>query len=139
MISPNFFVSALKQLIPNKSFYYVGDIGNEKSFYEKFNVIVGSDEIGSAILSNNRDDFGITWEQVSDKIAELKDAEPMRLLREERNRKIVETDWWVLPDRSASQEQKDYRQALRDLPSTASPKLDDDGNLTNVTWPTKPS
>tara|TARA_Y100000034_G_C6805349_1_gene361586 strand:- start:47 stop:466 length:420 start_codon:yes stop_codon:yes gene_type:complete len=139
MISPNFFVSALKQLIPNKSFYYVGDIVNEKSFYEKFNVIVGSDEIGSAILSNNRDDFGITWEQVSDKIAELKDAEPMRLLREERNRKIVETDWWVLPDRSASQEQKDYRQALRDLPSTASPKLDDDGNLTNVTWPTKPS
>ena len=67
------------------------------------------------------------------------EAEPMRLLREERNRRIAETDWWVLPDRTASQEKKDYRQALRDLPSTASPKLDEQGNLTNVTWPTKPT
>ena len=62
----------------------------------------------------------------------------MRLLREERNRRIAETDWWVLPDRTASQEQKDYRQALRDLPSTASPKIEN-GVLTNVTWPTKPT
>ena len=38
-----------------------------------------------------------------------------------------------------SQAQKDYRQALRDLPSTAKPKLDENGQLTNVTWPTKPT
>jgi hypothetical protein len=31
-----------------------------------------------------------------------------------------------------------YRAALRNLPATASPKLDSDGKLTNVTWPTKP-
>jgi len=37
-----------------------------------------------------------------------------------------------------TQEQKDYRKALRDLPSTASPELDEDGNLTGVTWPTNP-
>ena len=66
------------------------------------------------------------------------EAEPMRLLREERNLRIVETDWWMLSDRTATQEQKDYRQALRDLPSTTEPKLDENGNLTNVTWPTKP-
>ena len=79
-----------------------------------------------------------TDEEISNKVNEIVNAEPMRLLREERNRRIAETDWWVLPDRTASQEQKDYRQALRDLPSTASPKLDKQGNLTNVTWPTKP-
>ena len=79
-----------------------------------------------------------TDEEIQKKLAELKDAEPMRLLREERNRKLQETDWWVLPDRTASQEQKNYRQSLRDLPSTASPKLDDNGQLTNVTWPIKP-
>ena len=73
------------------------------------------------------------------KLTELRAAEPMRLLRQERNRRIAETDWWVLPDRTASQEQKDYRQALRDLPSTAEPQLDDNGQLTNVTWPTKPT
>ena len=38
-----------------------------------------------------------------------------------------------------TQEQKDYRQALRDLPSnTSNPKIDENGNLTGVTWPTKP-
>ena len=80
-----------------------------------------------------------TEKEINDKIAELNAAEPMRLLREKRNRRIAETDWWVLPDRTASQEQKDYRQALRDLPSTTEPQLDEQGNLTNVTWPTKPT
>ena len=80
----------------------------------------------------------IDTDAVNEKEIELRAAEPMRLLRQERNRKIAETDWWVLPDRTASQEQKDYRQALRDLPSSASPTLDQNGQLTNVTWPTKP-
>ena len=75
---------------------------------------------------------------VAEKILQLKNEEPMRLLREERDRRIAETDWWVLPDRTASQEQKDYRQALRDLPSTTSPKIEN-GQLINVTWPTKPT
>jgi len=38
-----------------------------------------------------------------------------------------------------SNDRKTYRQALRDLPSSADPKLDSDNYLTNVTWPTKPS
>ena len=79
-----------------------------------------------------------TDEEINSKVKELENAEPMRLLREERNQKLLETDWWVMPDRTASQEQKDYRQALRDLPSTAEPQLDENGQLTNVTWPTKP-
>ena len=79
-----------------------------------------------------------TDEEINSKVEELRNAEPLRLLREERNQKLSETDWWVLPDRTASKEQKDYRQALRDLPSTASPTLDENGQLTNVTWPTKP-
>ena len=79
-----------------------------------------------------------TEEVLSAKLKELGVAEPMRLLREERNRRIAETDWWAMSDRTISQEQKDYRQALRDLPSTASPTLDENDQLTNVTWPTKP-
>lgn len=65
-------------------------------------------------------------------------AEPMRLLREERNLKLAETDWWCCSDQTPTQAQLDYRTALRDLPATASPSLDENGNLTNVTWPTKP-
>ena len=78
--------------------------------------------------------------EVEAKIAELKAAEPMRLLREERDRLIAETDWWVLPDRTPTDEQLAYRQALRDLPDTAIPVLDSSNRLgiSGVTWPTKP-
>ena len=79
-----------------------------------------------------------TEEEIQAKLDELKKTEPMRLLRKERNRRLQETDWWAGKDVTMSQARKDYRQALRDLPSTASPTLDKQGNLTNVTWPTKP-
>ena len=66
------------------------------------------------------------------------DAEPMYRLRCQRNVKLSGTDWWASSDLTMTQEQKDYRKALRDLPSTTSPELDEDGNLTGVTWPTNP-
>jgi len=82
-----------------------------------------------------------TDEELYNKIAELRAAKPMRLLREERNKRLQETDWWAAGDRidSMTNEQKIYRKQLRDLPSTASPELDENGQLTNVTWPTKPT
>jgi hypothetical protein len=78
--------------------------------------------------------------EVEAKAAELKAAEPMRLLRRERDRLIAETDWWVMPDRTPTDEQLAYRQALRDLPTTATPVLDGTTKLgiSGVTWPTKP-
>ena len=79
-----------------------------------------------------------TEEEIQAKIVELEVAEPMRLLREERNRLLQETDWRFRSDLTPSQEWIDYSQALRDLPSTSSPELDENGQLSNVTWPTKP-
>ena len=79
-----------------------------------------------------------TEEEIQAKIAELKAAEPMRLLRQERTRLLQETDWMALNDVVVSEEWKAYRQALRDLPANSEPQLDENGNLTNVTWPTKP-
>jgi hypothetical protein len=78
--------------------------------------------------------------EVEAKIAELKAAEPMRLLRKERDRLIAETDWWVLPDRTPTDDQLAYRRALRNLPDTAIPVLDSSNRLgiSGVTWPTKP-
>ena len=80
-------------------------------------------------------------EEIQTKLAELNAAEPMRLLREERNRKLTETDWTQYRDVSLGNDSdwKTYRQALRDLPSSAEPNLDENGQLTNVTWPTKPT
>ena len=76
---------------------------------------------------------------IQSKIVELEDAEPMRLLRLERNRRLAETDWWVLPDRTPTQAQLDYRQALRDLPATAEPTLVKNGMLTKINWPEVPN
>ena len=65
----------------------------------------------------------------------------MRLLRLERNARIAETDWRASSDLTISDAWKTYRQALRDLPATASPSLDSNYelDLTSVTWPTEPS
>ena len=82
-----------------------------------------------------------TEQEVKAKIIELDNAEPMRLLRIERNKKIAETDWRVLPDQTPSDDWINYRQALRDLPASASPKLDSNYGLdfSSFTWPTEPS
>lgn len=74
------------------------------------------------------------------KVEELTLAEPQKLLRRERDKRLSETDWWAVADRDMTQAQKDYRQALRDLPSTSTPTLDDAGRLdmTSVDWPVKP-
>ena len=81
-----------------------------------------------------------TETEVNSKIAELDRAEPMRLLREERNRRIALTDWRASSDLTLSNAWKTYRKALRDLPAKATPKLNSDYqlDLTSVTWPTEP-
>ena len=84
-----------------------------------------------------------TEEEVNAKIKELETAEPIRLLREERNQRLAETDWTQGRDVSLSNDTdwKNYRQALRDLPSKSNPKLNSVGDLdmSSITWPTKPS
>ena len=70
---------------------------------------------------------------------------PMTLLREERNRLLSKSDWRVTmateTGTSLSNEWKTYRQALRDLPASSTPKLDsyNELDLTSVSWPTEPS
>ena len=76
---------------------------------------------------------------ISAELTRLNNAEPMRLLRLVRDEKLAETDWCSFSDITISYYSKTYRQALRDLPASADPKLDSDNFLTNVTWPTKPS
>ena len=92
---------------------------------------------------------GITWvsgtkpteAEVGAKIIELDTAEPMRLLRIERDKRLAACDWRASSDLTISNAWKTYRQSLRDLPASASPSLDSNGDLdlTSVTWPTEPS
>tara|TARA_Y100000389_G_scaffold118657_1_gene115824 strand:+ start:2567 stop:2935 length:369 start_codon:yes stop_codon:yes gene_type:complete len=69
---------------------------------------------------------------------------PMKQLREERDKKLFDTDYRIVadfpyPSEEVKQAWITYRQALRDLPTTATPELDSNGQLTNITWPTPPS
>jgi len=105
---------------------------------------------GAQWTLNGDDISGLEWldskqtqpteTEIYSKISELDIAEPMRLLRIERNKKIALTDWRVLPDQSPTDDWINYRQALRDLPASASPKLDSNYELdfSSFTWPTEP-
>ena len=114
-----------------------GDPENEAEFNSMFSKITGYDEEDMAVFTTDPADFGVTWAQLTAKKTELAAAEPMRVLRLERNLRIAETDWWAFQDQTMTTEQTAYRQALRDI-TTQTPALDSSGNLTGITWPTKP-
>ena len=106
-----------------------------------------------SIVNNNYD--SIVWEEtntepkptleeVNNKLDELKLLLPMEKLREERDKKLFDTDYRIVadfpyPSEEVKQAWITYRQALRDLPANSTPSLDENGNLTNVTWPIPPS
>jgi len=113
------------------SFVLRGEPTNETEFNQMFHKITGADDSGTAIESNDPSDVGVTWSQVSAKMTELENAKPMRLLREERDRRLAETDWWASSDLTMTQAQTDYRQALRDITNSYT-------SLDDVVWPTKP-
>lgn len=63
-------------------------------------------------------------------------------LRDKRDNLLLKCDWVIAKSVETGIEISDvwksYRQALRDLPATAQPQLDENGNLINVNWPEKP-
>jgi len=108
-----------------------GEPTTEDEFNEMFRKVTGADSNGSAIESSNPSDWGTTWSAVKAKADELKAAEPMKLLRAERDRRLAEVDWWASSDLKMSDKRKEYRQSLRDITEVAT-------SLDHVTWPTKP-
>ena len=108
-----------------------GEPTTEAEFNEMFRKVTGADANGSAIESSSPSDWGTDWAAVNAKQAELAAAEPMKLLRAERDRLIAETDWWASSDLTMSSDRTAYRQALRDITETYS-------SLADVVWPSKP-
>ncbi len=114
-------VRALKSLKPNKQFTWSGEEYSGLTWLES--------------------DTAPTESEIDTELTRLTNAEPMRLLRIERDERIAKTDWRASSDLTLTDAWKTYRQSLRDLPASASPSLDSNGNLdlTSVTWPTEPS
>ena len=99
---------------------------------------------------NGTDYSGLEWNdsgtaptesEINTELTRLTNAEPMRLLRIERDKLLAACDWRASSDLTLTDAWKTYRQSLRDLPASAAPKVDSDGNLdmSSVTFPTKPS
>ncbi len=126
---------AILALDPNCQFVLEGEPTDAISFNAGFRLVLGADKNNIAILSDDPDDWeraGITWGTVKIKLADLNDKEPIKLLREERNRLIAETDWWASSDLEMSLARATYRQQLRDITKTYT-------SLDDVVWPDKPN
>tara|TARA_E500000178_G_scaffold307637_1_gene320720 strand:+ start:1378 stop:1767 length:390 start_codon:yes stop_codon:yes gene_type:complete len=110
-----------------------GEPTTDAEFRQMFRKIIGTTDDNSAIESDNSADWpeGLTWDAVETKLNELNAAEPLKLLRAERDRLIALTDWWASSDLTMTAEQTTYRQALRDI-------TEDYSSLDDVVWPTKP-
>ena len=70
-------------------------------------------------------------------VTDTDDADKSRLtknkwreVRSERDRLLADTDWRATSDRTLTDNWRDYRQALRDVPNQTDPY--------NITWPTAP-
>lgn len=123
---------AILAVDPDCQFVLNGEPTDAISFNAGFRIVTGTDDNGSAILSDDPDDWGdVSWGTVKIKLGDLNAAEPLKLLREERNRRLAETDWWASSDLTITQAQIDYRQALRDITDTYQ-------SLDTVVWPVKP-
>lgn len=94
----------------------------------------------AAFAVSDGDVSTIIWDDIRPKpsIEELQTAldqvisnAAINALREERDRLISETDWWVLSDRTPTAAQLEYRQALRDITQNYN-------SLETVVWPVKP-
>ena len=109
----------------------MGAAENEVEFRQNFRKVVGVDDSGSSILSDDEADWGFTWDELAAKVSELSAGEDIFLLRMERDRLLAETDWWANSDLTMTAEQTAYRQALRDITNTYT-------SLDDVVWPTKP-
>ena len=76
----------------------------------------------------------LTAEEIAEREAYARDVLPglqLENLRQRRNKLLTETDYLALADSTLTDEMRDYRQALRDLPAnTVDPA--------NPVWPTKP-
>ena len=75
-------------------------------------------------------------EEFEAKLQELIDAQPLKDLRKERDRRLAEVDWVVIratsTDTPVPEEWKTYMQALRDLPTATE-------DPSNPIWPSIPT
>jgi hypothetical protein len=104
-----------------------------EAIYALHNNVVSISGSGSDAVAKDANGNIVSWDAsaVATKETELWAAENLRLLRVERNKRLVDTDHYGLSDQTMTAAMSTYRQALRDITDTYQ-------SLDTVVWPTKP-
>lgn len=99
-----------------------------------------SNEIATNWLSQTGNDSP-TQEEITSARTQLDNMRKLTLLRSRRDQLIKDTDWWTVSDRTISQAELDYRQALRDITDVdlSTVDLNEQGDLIFDNWPTNPN
>jgi len=104
----------------------VEDINNVPSF------LVGE---GQVLATDHTGNMGDTWNGSSYDVTVIEDTrtdeQKWADIRLQRDELLAKTDFYALSDVTMTTEMSNYRQALRDLPSSTS-------NPDEIVWPTKP-
>ena len=117
---------------------------HEAIYLTHSNVVSISDDDGA--FDSNGNLVTVNEDIVQAKIAELEAAEPMRLLRIERDKLLTASDWRMTKDYPYADQLdwEDYRFELRELPQriangeVPAPTLNENGMLVFDEWPLKP-
>jgi hypothetical protein len=84
-----------------------------------------NNDLETVVATYTAEEYAALW------VRPVEDVE--RENRQMRDHKLSSTDWWCVSDRTPTQQQLDYRQALRDITTHANwPRLEQDD------WPTNP-
>jgi len=94
----------------------------------RFKMVDGVSIQLTAAEETARDTEEATW-------AAGEDDRALASMREDRNRLLVDTDWYAVSNLTMSADMTTYRQDLRDLPAGKTTKAHVDA----ATWPTKPA
>lgn len=120
----------IKYKYKGKQYDYLSDI--RKDIWETDRVVFGAwDDLV-------KEQFGVTEVMIPDPVIppyEPTDSELARQVRDKRDRKLEETDWYMMPDYPADPETlehvKSYRKALRNITLQS-------GFPRDVKWPVEP-
>ena len=97
-----------------------------------------------SVVFNDGNFYKPTDEMYELTLYQLTHTEAIKKMRERRDTLLDKSDKYMTHDyphrlELDAQNWTVYRRALRDLPVTARPTLDEDGNLVNIEWPTPPT
>ena len=128
---------SLKTLFPNTSFPASGvpaDFLTDNNMVEFLSTLPFTEPAQKLVAADpyvkEGKVYNVVVSDTTDADKNLLNNNKWREVRSERDRLLADTDWRATSDRTLTDNWRDYRQALRDIPTQTDPY--------NITWPTAP-